>query len=125
MKAPYPADDFLASARARLASRGWKELQTDWLNPTIPSSHARGWTSFLDTRTRPSMGVHQWSADWQNRPGDVVLYSLRYQSPVSDARHEVPPPAGDDLEVTEMLIPATMARAMRDDAVRRARGVVR
>lgn len=125
MSAPYPAAAFLAAASSRLEPLGWTKLPTDWLNPAIPSSHVRGWTSFFDTRTEPSVGVHQWLADWQNRSGDVVSYSRRYTSPVQDTRHEVAPPTNDNLEVTEMLIPATMAKAMQDNAVQRSKGPVR
>ncbi len=125
VSAPYPAADFLASANSRLEPLGWQKLSTDWLNPTIPSSHVRGWTSFPDTRTQPFMGVHQWLADWQNGSGDVVSYSLRYTSPVQDALHKVAPPTNDDLEVTELLIPAAMAKSMRDDAVQRIKSRAR
>jgi hypothetical protein len=125
MNAAYPAPDFLASASSRLEPLGWKKLPTDWLNPTIPSSHMRGWTSFPDTRTRPFMGVHQWIGDWQNMSGDVVTYSLRYASPVQDTQHKVAPPTNDNLEVTEMLIPAAMAKSMQDDAVQRSKSRAR
>jgi hypothetical protein len=125
INAAYPAADFLATTSSRLEPLGWRKLPTDWLNPTIPSSHIRGWTSFPNTRTRPFMGVHQWIGDWQNMSGDVVTYSLRYASPVQDTQHKVAPPTNDNLEVTEMLIPATMAKSMQDDAVQRSKSRAR
>src|ERR1039457_1453655 len=44
LSAPFPATAFLESVARKLESLGSKPIATDWLNPTIPSSHVRGWT---------------------------------------------------------------------------------
>src|SRR5512146_2007403 len=44
----YPATDTLAFIRDGLKRMGWKPLEYDFWNPSIPSSHSRGWTNFVD-----------------------------------------------------------------------------
>jgi hypothetical protein len=108
----YPAEEFLADVRARLEKRGWRPQAMDLLNPTIRSSHLRGWTHFFDATVSPRAGVHQWLADWRNDSGDVVVYALRYSAPAGEAWREVPSPATAVLEVSASLIPAELAKAL-------------
>jgi hypothetical protein len=118
MSAPYPAEGFLAKVVARMEQRGWKSTETDLLNPTIPSSNVRGWTSYVDGRVSPHVGVHQWLGDWRNQEGDVVSYALRYSSAADDPTRKPPPPNNSDLHVTAFLIPAHQAKAMAAQAKR-------
>ena len=118
MSAPYPADSFLAEVKARLSLRGWKAAQTDLLNPTIPTSNVRGWTSYFDVRVSPHLAVHQWLGDWHNREGDVVSYALRYSSAADDPSRKPPPPSNSDLHVTAFLIPVGQAKAMAAEVKR-------
>lgn len=109
---PYPAGGALHSISQRLEDAGWRPLPGDFLNPTIPSSHVRGWTDFDDDTASPPARVHQWLAHWRNTKGDVVMYSLRYASP---SRLNTPPGDGPDnshLQVVGALLPAPLASAM-------------
>jgi hypothetical protein len=112
IKAPYPADAFLAQVADRLSDRGWRVMERDLLNPTIPTSNVRGWTAFIDSRVSPQMVVHQWLGDWRNQQGDVVSYALRYSSVAVDPFGRQPTPSNPDLHVTAFLIPAVQAEAM-------------
>ena len=47
----FPAEEALASISRSLAATGWHPSRMDLLNPTIESSHVRGWSRFVD-RTR-------------------------------------------------------------------------
>ena len=114
---PYPASDYLAAIRTTLEPAGWKPLPADWLNPTLPSSHARGWTYFFDRTASPHAGVHQWLAEWQNAKGDIVFYALRYLSPTEDDLTQMAKPANDRLNGAAALIPAATANAMREKAL--------
>jgi hypothetical protein len=116
VEAPFPAHDLLASVRSRLSANGWKPLERDWLNPTIASSHVRGWTYFTDSTATPRRGVHQWSAQWQNDAGDIVGYALRYSSPQQDLSSAPQTPTVKTLEVTATLVAAESAEAMRSAA---------
>lgn len=117
MHQPFPAERFLSEARSILGSRGWKPLETDWLNPSVASSHVRGWASFKDRRERP-VTIHQWIAEWQNSAGDVVTYSLEYRS-ASELDPEARPTT-DLVKVSEAFVPQAMAQAMRGQVVREA-----
>jgi hypothetical protein len=118
ISAPYPAESFLAEVEARLNKRGWKSAETDLLNPTIPTSNVRGWTSYVDGRVSPRVGVHQWLGDWHNPEGDVVWYALRYSSAADDPTRKPPLPNNSDLHVTASLIPAPQSKAMAAEAKR-------
>jgi hypothetical protein len=115
---PYPADSFLADITNRMKQGSWTPAETDLLNPSIPSSHVRGWTSYIDGRGSPRLGVHQWMADWRNRDGDVVSYALEYSSVLQDRASKPPPPSNSDLHVTAFMIPAQEANAMAAQAKR-------
>jgi hypothetical protein len=43
---------------------------------------------------------------------------LQYRSPARDSSRGMPVPTNDELQVTEMLMPAVMARAVQDQAIR-------
>jgi len=118
LSTPYPAERFLAGTTAQLEHRGWKAAERDLLNPTIPTSNVRGWTSYVDARVSPHVGVHQWLGDWRNAEGDVVSYALQYSSVADDRASEQPPPSSSDLHVTAFLVPADQAKAMAAQAKR-------
>ena len=118
MSMPYPAESFLAEVEERLTQRGWKSAKTDLLNPTIPTSNVRGWTSYVDASVSPRVGVHQWLGDWHNLEGDVVSYALRYSSAADDPTRKPPVPNNSDLHVTAFLIPVKQAKAMAAEAKR-------
>jgi hypothetical protein len=79
--AEYPADDALKAIYAKLGQDGWKPLNWDWLNPSIPSSHVRGWNQFEDGTTTPRTTVRAWQTQWINQQKDVVDYILEYRYP--------------------------------------------
>jgi hypothetical protein len=51
--------------------------------------------------------------DWQNNQGDVVRYSLRYDSPCDAGPVRRMEPTTATLKVTIGMFPAALARAMR------------
>jgi hypothetical protein len=108
----FPADALLAHVRAALPAPEWEPMPMDWMNPDLPSSHQRGWTSFADGTKKPPARVHQWIAQWRGKSGDVVFYSLKYDSPLLEGKSvgEVPDrPDNDLLHVTAMRLPKAAA----------------
>jgi len=79
----HPAPNAIQQISSRLKALGWTPLQGDWLNPGLPSSHVRGWTDFIDGTTTPMNHVHQWGAQWKDKNGNIVDYTLRYSYPES------------------------------------------
>ncbi|QDT67990.1 hypothetical protein MalM25_08990 [Planctomycetes bacterium MalM25] len=79
----HPASIAIQQISSNLKKLGWMPIQDDWLNPGIPSSHLRGWTDFRDGTTTPMNRVHRWGAQWQDKTGNVVDYTLSYTYPVS------------------------------------------
>jgi hypothetical protein len=82
INAAYPAQDELRAISDNLVRQGWKPLKYDFLNPSIPSSHVRGWQHFDDHTTHPYTSVKQWLAWWMNTRHEVVSYALEYRYPV-------------------------------------------
>ena len=108
IETPYPAKEFVNRLSAHFEKTGWKPLEHDWLNPTIPSSHRRGWTYFVDARKKEQEGIHQWMAQWTNEKGDIAAYGLQYASPIESEERARPSTAR--MEVSGSLIPAATAR---------------
>lgn len=107
---PYPAKRFLGQVNLRMKTLGWTPLEMDWMNPTIPSSHKRGWQSFIDARKPERKAVHQWMGQWRNKTGEIVSYSLSYNSEApADEFARIPDPSNSELDVNAELIPATIA----------------
>jgi hypothetical protein len=105
----YPATAALDQLRKSL-SKDWRPLKDDWLNPGQPSSHSRGWTSFLDSVRKPEAEVHQWLAQWQDVHGNVVIYNFQYRSKPGATL-----PDNSVLRVTAAWIPAKLAESMMDN----------
>jgi hypothetical protein len=105
----YPADDVLSFLRSELKKRGWLPLSQDFWNSDIPSSNQRGWEFFEDQTQKPSTGVWQWMADWENGHHDITRYALSYKSPTNSTRNL------KDLQVIALFIPAEIAAKMNRD----------
>jgi hypothetical protein len=112
----YPAHEILSYIKDRLASQRWKPLMNDWLNPESPSSHVRGWSTWVDGTVTPNSRVHQWFADWQNEHGDLVFYEFRYDSTFDRSRRLDEPPDNSRLRVTVLFTPKEVAEVMREAA---------
>ncbi len=80
----YPARSAIEEISSRLGALGWVPLKEDWLNPGLPSSHVRGWTDYRNETRNPPAYTHQWSAQWQDRFGNVVAYTLQYEYRVGE-----------------------------------------
>jgi len=117
LSADFPATTFLSDIQSRLAKAGWQPLDNDWLNPSVPSSHVRGWTQFY-TSSGGRAVVHQWIGDWLNPSGDILTYSLRYTSPASEDSRGTVTPINNALQVTAMRMAAAAAIAMQNAASR-------
>ena len=83
LREKHPASNAIQQISSRLEALGWRPIKDDWLNPGLPSSHVRGWTDFRDSTTTPTQHVHQWGAQWQDKSGSIVGYTLRYSYPES------------------------------------------
>jgi hypothetical protein len=101
--ADYPAEPALRTISDKLRAAGWKPLKSDFLNPSIPSSHVRGWQQFEDATTKPRTTVYSWMAQWENPQHDIVSYTLEYRYSV-DAKADL-----DTLRVLAIFIPASVA----------------
>jgi hypothetical protein len=123
---PFPAENLLRQVRAAFPADQWHPLAKDWLNPEIPTSHSRGWTDFQDGTKHPETWVHAWSADWRDSKGNMVLYSLRYDSkpPYVEARRPIivsdpallAPPDNSDLRVSAAWFPVEVVNRLRKAA---------
>lgn len=102
----YPAHTALKTISDRLRAAGWKPLKSDFLNPSVPSSHVRGWQQFEDATTNPTTTVHSWMAQWENPQHDIVSYRLEYRYLV-DAKPDL-----NTLRVLAVFIPAPIAAKM-------------
>lgn len=102
----FPAEEALTSISRRLATDGWRPSRMDLLNPTVESSHVRGWTRFVDSTEAPVVRVHQWQGDWTNDAGEAVTYSLQYRSTDRDADR----PMNDSLKVSAIFMSAEQVR---------------
>jgi hypothetical protein len=117
----FPADALLRQIRAVLPAPEWRPLPNDWLNPGVPSSHERGWTTFSDATKTPRSEVHQWLAQWQDSHGNVVVYVLRYDSRATEGQADVSRPDNPNLSVTAVWVPAAVAERMMSTAGGRGR----
>jgi len=100
---PYPAYQELSELSQKLESKGWEPLKEDYLNPGLPSSHARGWTDFIDATVEPKRQVHQWLAQWEYVNKDILWCSLRYSYPEGKKADF------DSLKVSLCFVPAKLA----------------
>lgn len=105
----YPADDALKTIYARLRQQGWRPLKRDFLNPSIPSSHVRGWNQFEDGTTKPKTMVHVWQTQWTNQQKDIVDYILEYRYPIGET------PDLHTLHVVAVFIRADLAAKEQSD----------
>jgi hypothetical protein len=108
----YPADAAIMRLRAELAD-GWKPLTEDWLNPGTPSGNVLGWSAFADGTRSPRTIASVWSSAWTDPAGDLVLYSLRYDSAFTRNAAGVTPD-NSTLAVNAVFMPADMVGTMRE-----------
>jgi hypothetical protein len=117
----FDADALLGRIRAALPSPAWQPLPNDWLNPSLVSSHTRGWTDFDDATRAPATHVHQWLAQWQDSNGNVVWYALRYDSRLKSGAADLSRPDNSRLSVTAVWVPERIATQIVSSAGRRGR----
>ena len=112
---PYPADAFLCEIQAAATAAGFSPLPESWLNPGIPSSVYRGWSSYYDSTKTPAANVHMWQAERTNGSKDILSYSLWYVSASSSqsSTGPVPTPSHSAVNVTAGFIPSAMASAIK------------
>ncbi len=101
----YPAESAIKTLSERLQRESWKPLESDFWNPSIPSSHRRGWQQFRDQTTKPTTTVNQWAAQWRNPKHDIVSYTLEYRYPADRDSN----PDLNSLTVIAIFIPAAIA----------------
>lgn len=109
---PYPASEMLAAIDNRIPSE-WAPRSEDSLNPGIPTSHVRGWTSYGDRTSSPHSWVHSWSAEWESPEGDILSYHLVYRSP-SPRAVRVEAPTTDKLQIMASISPHWQIEEVRD-----------
>lgn len=102
----YPAESALKTISDDLRAAKWKPLKADFWNPSIPSSHVRGWQQFDDATSKPATTVNQWMAQWENPQHDIVDYRLEYRYP-ADAKPDL-----KTLQVIAIYIPASISAKM-------------
>lgn len=104
----YPADKIIRAISENLESKGWDAMEEDYLNPGLPSSHVKGWTSFIDATKQPERCVHQWLAQWENKRHDIAWYAFRYEYPKDKS------PDMKTLYVYSVFIPAPLVKAAKE-----------
>ena len=80
LQVPYPAQEVIGSLAGQLREKGWKALETDILNPSLPASASAECGSYVDGTKHPETNVYQWIGQWQDSQGKVAWYTLRYES---------------------------------------------
>lgn len=110
----YPAPRIREGLGRTLRDSGYQILDHDFLDPSGKPEPPRDWGSYVDAATRPETCVRELIEDWQNGRGDVVRYSLRYDSPCDSGRASRTEPTTDTVKVAVGVIPAETARALRD-----------
>src|SRR5689334_21087697 len=76
----HPAESVLTRIQAALPPDRWQPLTEDWLNPGNASAVPRNWSHFIDGTKTPNNVVHVWFGEWKDGGGNLVEYSLRYDS---------------------------------------------
>ena len=108
-----PAESVLTRIRAALPPDRWQALTADWLNPDNPSSHSRGWANFVDGRRQPNTFVFNWVGAWKNGSGNLVEYTLRYDSSLPLGEIFPEKPDNDALKVSAFFFPANVVAVTR------------
>jgi hypothetical protein len=76
----YPAAGLVSEVQSRASSMGWSPSKEDLMNPGIPTSSGRGWTSYLDVSKGGRAAMHQWQSQWRNKDGGLLTYSFWYRT---------------------------------------------
>jgi hypothetical protein len=115
VQAKYPAAEIRDGMARALRDGGYQLLDHDFLNPSRKLENPRDWSSYVDGTGRRETCVRELVEDWQTPHGDVVRYSLRYDSSceAGPAAHRVEP-TPEALRVSVGVIPAESARAARE-----------
>ncbi len=110
IKEEYPAKSVLEKISSKLEAKAWRPSSEDFLNPGLPSSHGR-WMEFFDVTKPPERQIHQWSGQWENKNGDIILCFLRYSYPTNAS------PDLTNLLVVETLFPAKYADELKKNVI--------
>jgi hypothetical protein len=110
----YPAPEIREGLTNTLRDSGYQLLDHDFLDPSVKLEVPRDWGSYIDGPTRRETCVRELVEDWQNSQGDIVRYSLRYDSPCEAGPVRRAEPTTATLKVTVAMIPAAVARAARE-----------
>ena len=113
VEAAFPPKSVTDQIRAAFAPNRWQPLSENWLNPGMAGGYVRGWTSFSDATKSPQEFVHVWNAEWRDESGNVMSYSIHYQSVLSAQSHLIDSPANSTLHVMAGYTPASVVTTMR------------
>jgi hypothetical protein len=103
----YPAPSVTDQLLKTLSDKGWSPLKEDYLNPGLPTSFVRGWSSYEDMTKKPTSIVYSWKTDWQNAKGDVLVYAMKYSYPANSK------PDKSNLGVAVIFVEAKIAQEMK------------
>lgn len=112
LDAEFPAAAPILDVVKRLQALGWTALKEDPINPGIPTSMVRSWTSYVDASRPARRREYRWTSEWQEAKGHRVTYAFRYESaehPVEPLRH---------LFVAAGSYPAELTRRLEFDSRR-------
>jgi hypothetical protein len=112
----HPAESVLTRIQAALAPDRWQPLTEDWLNPGNASAVLRNWSHFIDGTKTPNTVVHIWFGEWKDGVGNLVEYSLRYDSALPRGEIFLEKPDNDTLKVTALFFPAVVVTDTRRQA---------
>jgi len=110
LQVAYPAQEVIESLGRQLTQHGWKALETDIANPSLPAAASAGWGSYVDGTKRPKTNVYQWIGQWQDSRGTVAWYTLEYESVIRN--EPVRRPEGP-LRVIAKVLSAEEVRLLR------------
>ena len=114
----YPALPVIQTIQSRLERSGWHPLREDFLNPGLPSSLVRGWTSHEDRTQGRAAQVYQWMAQWEDDSKRIVWYDLTYDAVTeSDGRIRAHGP----LKVSATLLSSATVKGLQEIAAKNRR----
>lgn len=110
---PYPANALMTSINAALPLEQWRPLEKRLLDATAETIHSAGWTTAVVEKASGDRILHAWDGEWLDRDGNLVAYSLRYDSPWVLNEALVTHPTNSALRVVATWLPASTVAALK------------
>ena len=102
---PYPANRVITMIEAALPDDNWTPQALQWLNPTLPTGNAKGWQRSLAEANGKTSNIDVWAGEWCDSTGNLMTYSLVYESPAESGQPARVEPTNSRLKVVALWAP--------------------